>query len=89
MPVDPAVPHLEENPARSATTHPTQIHPTTPGPDQSGEVVLTVVPAEAYARAFARAGITLPDSLSVRLPLPLSAAPDAELHRLLAQLDDR
>jgi hypothetical protein len=73
----------------SAPNHPIPTHPTNPEPDQSREVVFAVAPAEAYARAFARAGLTVPDSLAVRLPLPLSDAGDDELHRLLAQLDDR
>lgn len=86
MPVVPAVPHLEENPAMSAPTHPT---PTPPEPDQPSEFVFAASPAEAYARAFARAGVPVRASLTVRLPLQLSAAGDDELHRLLAQLDDR
>jgi hypothetical protein len=53
------------------------------------EVTFIPSPAEAYARAFACVGVPMPASLTVRLPMPFSAAPDAALHHLLAQLDER
>lgn len=64
-----------------------------PIPDSSSEdpfdILFVPCPAEAYARAFARVGVTMPSSLTLRMPMPLSAAPDAALLHLLAQLDER
>ena len=73
----------------SAATHPSLLHPAHAAAERHDEAVFIVSPAEAYARAFARAGLPVPASLAIRLPLPLSDASDDDLHRLLAQLDDR